>query len=174
MVDKVGIGISFGLTANGDVYVTALAPNGSAETSGLINVGDRILAVDGAEVTGLAVPDVVKLIVGQPNTLLKLDVLSRVPERKTDASSASQASPSPSAEIDVDFVERKYKVRRHIPTRPPVLPPVQPVLLCCRRVISHRCPAPPLPSPSTIAATTTPPHHLRPDQPGPLPRSPPC
>ena len=32
--DKVGIGISFGMTQKGDVFITGMAPNGPAKTSG--------------------------------------------------------------------------------------------------------------------------------------------
>ena len=33
--DKVGIGISFGMTAKGDVFITGMAPNGPAKASGI-------------------------------------------------------------------------------------------------------------------------------------------
>jgi len=32
--DKVGIGISFGMTQKGDVFITGMAPNGPAKASG--------------------------------------------------------------------------------------------------------------------------------------------
>ena len=98
--------------------MTSLIPGGSAESSGLINVGDRILTVDGADISGLAVPDVVKLIVGKAGTAVTLGILSRVPDAKLTASAGSgqATAPAPAAATaappgdDVDAVERKYKV----------------------------------------------------------------
>lgn len=36
VTDRVGIGISFGMTAKGDVFITGMAPNGPAKSSGQI------------------------------------------------------------------------------------------------------------------------------------------
>ena len=141
---NVGIGISFGVTSNKDVYVTALVSGGSAESSGSINVGDRILAVDGADVAGLPVSDIVKLIIGQPGTTVSLDILSRTADSPpvdeqpsvVPAASPAEVAPAvatPSAQDDAEAVERKYKVPIPTPRRrsaaavsqPPPPPPPQ-------------------------------------------------
>ena len=57
---KVGIGISFGRSSDGDVYVTGFVRGGAADGCGQIFVGDRILKVDEADVTGMSVADVVR------------------------------------------------------------------------------------------------------------------
>jgi hypothetical protein len=46
--DKVGIGISFGMTAKGDVFITGMAPNGPAKASGIppfVSVCERLRVI---------------------------------------------------------------------------------------------------------------------------------
>jgi hypothetical protein len=50
--DRVGIGISFGMTARGDVFITGMAPQGPAKASGQIRRGDQLLGVDGVDIRG--------------------------------------------------------------------------------------------------------------------------
>jgi hypothetical protein len=40
---KIGIGISFGVTAKGEVFITGMAPNGPAKACGQIRRGDQLL-----------------------------------------------------------------------------------------------------------------------------------
>ena len=47
-----GIGISFGVTARGDVFITGLSSGGPAKLCGRIRRGDQLLAVDGRSVHG--------------------------------------------------------------------------------------------------------------------------
>eukprot|EP00802_Teleaulax_amphioxeia_P008062 Tamp_08070.p1 GENE.Tamp_08070~~Tamp_08070.p1 ORF type:complete len:770 (+),score=52.68 Tamp_08070:44-2311(+) len=84
--DKVGIGISFGMTAKGDVFITGMAPNGPAKSSGHIRRGDQLIAVDGTEISTWDVKDIVDLIVGPQGSFVRLEIAT-LPE--------DQFSPSP-------------------------------------------------------------------------------
>jgi len=84
--DKVGIGISFGMTAKGDVFITGMAPNGPAKSSGHIRRGDQLVAVDGTEISTWDVKDIVDLIVGAQGSFVRLEIAT-LPE--------DQFSPSP-------------------------------------------------------------------------------
>jgi len=88
--DKVGIGISFGMTAKGDVFITGMAPNGPAKASGQIKRGDQLVAVDDTEIRGWDVKEIVGLIVGHLDTQVRLQVAS-LPDGH--ASSPSMMSP---------------------------------------------------------------------------------
>ena len=49
---RAGIGISFGVTARGDVFITGLSSGGPAQLCGRIRRGDQLLSVDGQTVHG--------------------------------------------------------------------------------------------------------------------------
>ena len=69
-----------------------MAPNGPAKASGQIRRGDQLITVDGHDVQGWDVNDIVKLIVGEPNTYVTVEVFGISPE---DASVASPAVGTP-------------------------------------------------------------------------------
>ncbi|KAJ1467551.1 hypothetical protein T484DRAFT_1858482, partial [Baffinella frigidus] len=70
--DRVGIGISFGMTAKGDVFITGMAPTGPAKASGQVRRGDQLTSVDGVDIKGWDVKDIVNLIVGQQGSFVRL------------------------------------------------------------------------------------------------------
>jgi hypothetical protein len=70
----VGVGLGFVVTEGAHV-VSALAPNGSAERSGQIYIGDGIVSVDGVPTTGKGVDTVVGLIKGRRGTSVRLAIL---------------------------------------------------------------------------------------------------
>lgn len=73
---KVGIGISFGVTRGGHTYITGLSPNGPGRASGQLREGDQLLAVDGVDIQGWKVTEIVKLILGKPGTHVRLEILA--------------------------------------------------------------------------------------------------
>jgi len=69
-----GIGVLFSRPQNNQPPLIAeIFPNSPASGSGLKR-GDRIVGVDGQDVSGLAVADIASLIRGQPGTMVKLRV----------------------------------------------------------------------------------------------------
>lgn len=80
-----GVGISFGLTAGGTTFITGMAPGGPAEVSGKLFVGDELISVNGVTVSDRKVDDVISLIVGEPGTILTLEIASSRPD-PTDGS----------------------------------------------------------------------------------------
>lgn len=96
--DKVGIGISFGMTAKGDVFITGMAPNGPAKASGQIKRGDQLVAVDDTEIKGWDVKDIVGLIVGQQDTQVRLQVASLPDGHVSSPSLMSPRAETPRAE----------------------------------------------------------------------------
>ena len=70
-----GIGISFGVTRSGEIFITGLSPKGPAKASGKVKEGDQLLAVDGVDVNGYQVKDIVQLILGKSGTQVRLDLL---------------------------------------------------------------------------------------------------
>ena len=71
--DDVGVGLGF-VVADGAHIVSALAPNGSAEQSGQVHIGDTILSVDGIPTAG-DVDTLVGLIKGRRGTTVRLVIL---------------------------------------------------------------------------------------------------
>ena len=90
---RVGIGISFGVTRSGEIFITGLSPKGSAMASGKVKEGDQLLAVDGVDIKGYQVKDILQLILGKPGTKVSLHVISAAVEipagLANDATSAS-------------------------------------------------------------------------------------
>jgi len=74
------------MTAKGDVFITGMAPNGPAKSSGHIRRGDQLVAVDGTEISTWDVKDIVDLIVGAQGSFVRLEIAT-LPE--------DQFSPSP-------------------------------------------------------------------------------
>jgi C-terminal processing protease CtpA/Prc len=70
-----GIGIQLVKQGN-DPVVGRLIPGGSAQKAG-IPVGAKIVSVDGKNVTGMSVEDVVKLISGQSGSVVSLGVIEK-------------------------------------------------------------------------------------------------
>uniref|UniRef100_A0A7S0MLP8 Inturned planar cell polarity effector homolog n=1 Tax=Cryptomonas curvata TaxID=233186 RepID=A0A7S0MLP8_9CRYP len=62
-----GIGMSF-VISEGRHIVSQLAPQGAAQASGLINIGDIILAINDAPAYGKSIKDLIAEIVGPENT----------------------------------------------------------------------------------------------------------
>jgi hypothetical protein len=75
---RVGIGISFGVTRSGEIFITGLSPKGAAKASGKVKENDQLLAVDGVDIKGWQVADIVQLILGKPGTKVKLDLVPAV------------------------------------------------------------------------------------------------
>jgi C-terminal processing protease CtpA/Prc len=66
-----GIGMSFVISDERHI-VSQLAPQGAAQSSGLINIGDIILAVNDAPTYGKSIKDLITEIVGPENTEISL------------------------------------------------------------------------------------------------------
>ena len=94
-VDRVGIGISFGITAKGDVFITRMAPGGPAESSGHIRRGDQLLAVDTVDIRGWTVEQIVRAIVGPPGSTVTLDLATLPAEFPSPQPSPANAFNSP-------------------------------------------------------------------------------
>ena len=60
--DSFGIGLSKGLSSRGVVYVSAIRPGSIADTSGLLQIYDRILKVNEVSTKGRTCREVVMLI----------------------------------------------------------------------------------------------------------------
>jgi C-terminal processing protease CtpA/Prc len=73
-VGLTGVGLGIALDALGHVCVTSIAPNGPADRSGLIQLGDIIRSVDGRDIAGLQPDDVKPLILGAPATPVTVGV----------------------------------------------------------------------------------------------------
>jgi hypothetical protein len=69
-------------TANMPYTITALIAAGAAEKSGLLDIGERIVAVNGTCVAPLHVEDVTAQIRGSPNTPVTLTIAPPIPEEK--------------------------------------------------------------------------------------------
>jgi hypothetical protein len=78
-----GLGIAFA-RESADIEepytITALMPAGAAVMSGLLDIGERIVAVDGTSVASLRAEDVTALIRGSPNTPVTLTIAPASPE----------------------------------------------------------------------------------------------
>ena len=84
--ENVGVGLGFVIT-DGAHIVSALAPNGSAEQSGQIQIGDTILSVDGIPAAGKDVDTLVGLIKGRRGTQVRLLIM---PGNNTVGASGNQ------------------------------------------------------------------------------------
>jgi len=71
---KCGIGIKFTKTDYGPYMITALVPQGAAEQSKVVNVGDLIHEVDGQSVYNIAPEDVAWFITGIPGSVVNLTI----------------------------------------------------------------------------------------------------
>jgi len=71
----VGIGIGFTLNDDGFFVVTKLVAGGAAASSGLVSIGDLILACDGEDVSALSTKQLVQRIKGPPGTSVTLGVV---------------------------------------------------------------------------------------------------
>ncbi|EKX42155.1 hypothetical protein GUITHDRAFT_111722 [Guillardia theta CCMP2712] len=70
-----GVGISLEADSEGNVVIVSLRAGGSAESSGQVKPGDRICGIDGQDIRGLSVPDILDRIVGPSNTRVSLDLM---------------------------------------------------------------------------------------------------
>ena len=102
---RVGIGISFGVTKSGDVFITALSKGGPAKASGKIAEGDQLLSVDGCEIKGFPVKDIVQLILGKAGTKVRLDLLPAVPD--SPLRSGDKAASGKAEDVTPTSVTRK-------------------------------------------------------------------
>jgi len=72
----IGISLQIGAERVGDpaiLYVGMVHPEGPAQQAGLRH-GDEVMSVDGTSVTGKTYEQVVKMIRGEPGTIVKLEV----------------------------------------------------------------------------------------------------
>ena len=102
---RVGIGISFGVTKSGDVFITALSQGGPAKASGKIAEGDQLLSVDGCEIKGFPIKDIVQLILGKAGTKVRLDLLPNVPD--SPLRSGDKAASGKAEDVTPTSVTRK-------------------------------------------------------------------
>ncbi len=75
-----GIGMEINFDRAGHHVVKAVQPNGPAAKN-RISVDDRIISVNGVPVDGLTTIEVVKLIRGEPETTLSLEIASKQSRR---------------------------------------------------------------------------------------------
>jgi len=117
---RVGIGISFGVTRSGEIFITGLSPKGSAKASGKVREGDQLLAVDGVEIKGYQVKEIVQLILGKPGTKVSLQIIqaAEIP------ASLGRLSSLPSAV--------KQKELKQPEVKPPELVPKDHEVICQR------------------------------------------
>jgi len=74
-VQKSGVGVVFKRNDYGEIEIIGLRPNSSAERSGAIFVGNKIVSVGPIPVTGASRETVLDLILGTPNTRVTLGIL---------------------------------------------------------------------------------------------------
>jgi len=117
---RVGIGISFGVTRSGEIFITGLSPKGSAKASGKVREGDQLLAVDGVEIKGYQVKEIVQLILGKPGTKVSLQIIQAV----EIPASLGRLSSLPSAV--------KQKELKQPEVKPPELVPKDHEVICQR------------------------------------------
>ena len=86
---RVGIGISFGITRTGEIFITGLSPKGPAKASGKIKEGDQLLAVDGVDIKEWQGADIVQLILGKPGSKLRLDIVPAQVDMQGNIASAA-------------------------------------------------------------------------------------
>ena len=83
--DNGGLGLGFSresVDIEEPYTITALVPGGAAESSGMLAIGERIVAADGTPVAPLRVEDVTALLRGSPNTPVTLTVVSVSPDHR--------------------------------------------------------------------------------------------
>ena len=78
--DLAGVGFSFETTKTGMQILCSLEPGGSAEGSGRMQAGDVLRTVDGVDVQGLSVEEVISLVKGPPGTKVVLNLDSVNPK----------------------------------------------------------------------------------------------
>ncbi|EKX41531.1 hypothetical protein GUITHDRAFT_153826 [Guillardia theta CCMP2712] len=71
---QAGIGISFVPDESDSIVVAHLVPGGPAETCGLLQVGDKVLFIDGIEVKGRTVTDAIRMVLGPKDSNVELVV----------------------------------------------------------------------------------------------------
>jgi C-terminal processing protease CtpA/Prc len=91
-VQKAGVGIVFKRNDYGEIEVIGLRPGSSAERSGAIFVGNKIVSVGPVPVTGAARETVLDLILGTANTRVTLGIL-----RQVGSPGAENGQPNPAS-----------------------------------------------------------------------------
>ena len=116
---KGGIGIQLTQNTDGSFVIETVPPGGPAATTGKIHPGDELVSVDGIKLAGRPMSFVAPLIVGAPNTVVKLSLLRR---SLTRASGGSDAERRRLFTVSV--------IRTLPPRRPPAVPhvPIVPIL----------------------------------------------
>lgn len=79
--DKVGIGLQLENTEDGrgqDVEIYSIVPGFAAADSQLFDVGDLVRQIDGRKVTGMSLPDIKNLTIGEPGTKITLIMRSLI------------------------------------------------------------------------------------------------
>lgn len=78
--DKLGVGLFFRThKTDGAIRVVSLVPGSSAHRSGLIMIGDKLLAVDNESVYGMSLLDLRTRVHGPPGSFTSLDFERQVP-----------------------------------------------------------------------------------------------
>ena len=80
-----GIGIQLTQKTDGSFVIENVPPGGPAATTGKIHPGDELVSVNGIKLAGRPMSFVAPLIVGAPNTVVKLSLLRRSLTRASDA-----------------------------------------------------------------------------------------
>jgi hypothetical protein len=70
-----GVGASVRVHADGRAEVIGMVRGGAAERSGVLQVGDLLLSVDGVQLRGLDQSEVQDLVMGAPDTLVQMELL---------------------------------------------------------------------------------------------------
>lgn len=70
------------ISSSRQVFITGLAPNGPARGTGIIRRGDQLISVDDVNVNGWDVNDIVRLIVGEVGSAVKVRICVCCHERE--------------------------------------------------------------------------------------------
>ena len=80
-----GVGIRFMQAKTGGVCVTEMMGGGPAAMNGLVNIGDNIVMIDGASVSGLSAAEITAKLIGVPFSQVILGILSRGTRPQSEA-----------------------------------------------------------------------------------------
>ena len=62
-------------TEQGHIVIAHMVNGAPAALSGLLNIGDQVLAIDGVQVHGMPVPEIIRLVLGPSGSAVHLDFI---------------------------------------------------------------------------------------------------